>query len=290
VTINEPNVLATFAYAIGDFPPGKQEIGAALRAMTNMLRAHAAAYRVIHSIQPTARVGIAQHYAAMQPAKSWSPLDRLAVGLQNGLFNQLFPQALASGVIRYPAWFRRIPEAKGTQDFLGLNYYTRYNVAFNLLKPGELFGQRFFHPDWDVSDTNHIANVPEGLFQALKWSLQFKVPIIITENGVENTDDHLRSRYLAQHLHQVWRGVNFNWPIKGYFHWTLVDNFEWERGWSQRFGLWELDVQTQARRKRPSADLYAEICRENGIASEAVERYAPEVLAKLFPDEAQHEE
>jgi beta-glucosidase len=285
VTINEPNVLATFAYAIGDFPPGKQEIGTALRAMTNMLRAHAAAYRAIHSIQPTARVGIAQQYAGMQPAKSWSPLDRLAVGLQNGLFNQLIPQALASGVMRFPAWFRRVPEAKGTQDFLGLNYYTRYNVAFNLRKSGELFGERFFPPGSDVSDTNHSANVPEGMFQALKWCLQFKVPIIITENGVENADDHLRPRYLVQHLHQVWRGVNFNWPVKGYFHWTLVDNFEWERGWSQRFGLWELDVQTQARRKRPSVDLYAEICRENGIASETVERYAPEVQAKLFPNE-----
>ena len=285
ITINEPNVLATFAYAVGAFPPGKKELGAALRAMTNMLRAHAAAYRAIHSIQPTARVGIAQHYAAMQPARRWSPLDRLAVGLQNGLFNQLFPQALTTGVMRFPAWFRRIPEAKGTHDFLGLNYYTRYNVAFNLRSAGELFGQRFFPPGSDVSDTNHIANVPEGMFQALKWCLQFKLPIIITENGVENADDHLRARYLVQHLHQVWRGVNFNWPVKGYFHWSLVDNFEWERGWSQRFGLWELDVENQARRKRPSVDLYAEICRENGIASETVARYTPEVLGKLFPDE-----
>jgi beta-glucosidase len=101
---------------------------------------------------------------------------------------------------------------------------------------------------------------------------------------VDDPDDRLRPRYLAEHVHQMWRAVNFNYPVQGYFHWSLLDNFEWERGWTQRFGLWELDPETQARRKRPSADLYAEICRENGLSSEMVARYAPEVFAKLFPN------
>ncbi|MEJ2060919.1 MAG: family 1 glycosylhydrolase [Gammaproteobacteria bacterium] len=78
--------------------------------------------------------------------------------------------------------------------------------------------------------------------------------------------------------------MNFNFPVKGYFHWTLVDNFEWDRGWTQRFGLWELDVESQARCKRPSADLYAEICRENGVSSEMVEHYAPDIIGEMFPD------
>ncbi len=135
-----------------------------------------------------------------------------------------------------------------------------------------------------MSATNFIANQPLGMFEAVKWGLQFKTPMIITENGIEDPDDRLRPRYLVEHLHQVWRAVNFNYPVKGYFHWTLVDNFEWERGWTQRFGLWELDPETQARRKRPSADLYAEICRENGISSDVVARYTPEVFSKLFPN------
>jgi len=63
-----------------------------------------------------------------------------------------------------------------------------------------------------------------------------------------------------------------------------VDNFEWERGWTQRFGLWGLDVNTQARIRRPSVDLYAAICRENGISSEMVTRYAPQALPLLFPE------
>jgi beta-glucosidase len=76
---------------------------------------------------------------------------------------------------------------------------------------------------------------------------------------VEDPDDRLRPRYIAQHIHQMWYAVNFNWPVKGYFHWTLVDNFEWERGWTQRFGLWALDVETQAR-TAALRGLYAEIC------------------------------
>jgi len=135
-----------------------------------------------------------------------------------------------------------------------------------------------------MSSTGFIANEPRGLFEAVKWGLQFGLPIMITENGVEDAGDSLRRRYLIQHLHQLWKAVNFNFPVKGYYHWTLVDNFEWERGWTQRFGLWELDVDTQARRKRPSADLYAEICQTNGISSEMVARFAPELFPDMFPN------
>jgi beta-glucosidase len=283
VPINEPNVYAVSGYILGDFPGGKQDFRAALRVLENMLRSHAAAYRAIHTLQPAARVGVAINYRGFQPAKSWFPPDSLAAWLQSRTFNDLFPRALRDGVMGLPIWRKRIPEAKGTQDFIGINYYTKDRVAFNLLKYQELFGRRFYLPSADLSDTGFIANEPTGMFEALKWGLQFNVPIFITENGVEDSDDHLRPRYLAQHLHQVWRGVNFNWPVLGYFQWTLVDNFEWERGWTQRFGLWELDLETNARRKRRSADLYAEICRENGLSSEMVAKYAPEIFDTMFP-------
>ncbi len=100
---------------------------------------------------------------------------------------------------------------------------------------------------------------------------------------MEDAEDILRPQYLIEHLFQVWRAVNFTWPVRGYFHWSLVDNFEWERAWTQRFGLWELDVETQKRTRRSSASLYAEICRENGITSAMVEKYAPKIYPKLFP-------
>lgn len=283
VTINEPNVYAVSGYIMGTFPGGKQDLGTAMKVLENMLRSHAAAYRAIHALQPTSKVGVAINYRGFQPAKSWFPPDSLAAWLQSRTYNDLFPRALRDGVMGLSAWRKRIPEAKGTQDFLGINYYTKDQVSFNLLNYQELFGRRFYPSNADLSDTGFIANEPVGMFEALKWARQFNVPIFVTENGVEDADDHLRPRYLAQHIHQVWRGVNFNWPVRGYFQWTLVDNFEWERGWTQRFGLWELDPETQSRRKRRSAELYAEICRENGVSSEMVEKYAPEIYEVMFP-------
>ena len=124
---------------------------------------------------------------------------------------------------------------------------------------------------------------PPASFNSIRWARRFKLPILITENGVEDPDDSLRPRYLVEHLHQVWRAITFGWQVKGYFHWSLVDNFEWERAWTQRFGLWGLDPATQARIRRPSVDIYAEICRSNGISSEMVRKYIPELTEKLFP-------
>lgn len=283
-TINEPNVYAVEAFVMGHFPPGKTDIGAFIKVSHNQVRAHAAAYKAIHRLQPTARVGIAQHIRWFEPNWGWNPFDGLATGLQMQIFNYAFPQALKDGKLRLVLSNKTFPEAKGTQDYLGINYYTREFVSFDLLRAGELFGRRYYAQGVELSHTGFLANEPSGFFKTLEWANSFGLPIIVTENGVEDPDDTLRPRYLTQHLHQMWKAVNFNFPIKGYFHWSLVDNFEWERGWTQRFGLWELDVETQARRKRPSADLYAAICNENGISYETVAKYAPQVIGSLFPD------
>jgi beta-glucosidase len=284
VTINEPNIYASLGYFLGLFPPGKSDLGAALEVAVNLLKGHAAAYHAIHQLQPQARVGLAVNYRSFVPARSWGPLSGMMAHLRARIFNDAFPKTCQTGVLRVPTRKVSLPEVKGTQDFLGLNYYTRDVVSFNPFNPGGLFADTRFDPQAEQSPSRFMANEPQGLFEALKWCRQFELPVIITENGVEDAEDVLRPRYLVQHLHQVWRAVNFNFPVKGYFHWTLVDNFEWERGWTQRFGLWELDVETQARRKRKSADLYAEICRENGITSEIVARYTPELFEEMFPN------
>jgi beta-glucosidase len=88
---------------------------------------------------------------------------------------------------------------------------------------------------------------------------------------------------LITHLRQLWRAVNFNWKVRGYFHWSLVDNFEWERGWTHRFGLYALDTETLVRTPRRSAQLYAEICKSNSLSSDIVACYAPELLETMFP-------
>jgi beta-glucosidase len=282
-TINEPNVYALEGYVDRKFPPGKSNFIRALRVEANLLRGHAAAYHAIHAIQPEARVGFAHHHRPMRPRYSWFPLDVLERNLHFNTINMAFPSGIHTGVMRTPLGATRIPEAKGTQDFFGLNYYSMDTVAFDLRQPGELFGRRYYPKGSDIAEGGMNVNLPEGLFQSIQWALQFKVPILITENGIEDAKDTLRPRYMAGHIHQTWRAVNFNWPVRGYFWWTLVDNFEWERGWTQRFGLWELDVETRTCCKRPSADLYAAICKENGLSSAMVQQYCPEIFDKLFP-------
>lgn len=283
VPINEPNVYVYGGYLGGGFPPGKNNMASAFGVMTNLLRGHARAYTAIKQIQREARVGTAINVRYMRAAHGWMPLEPVIAASLHKAYNASFMDALVDGRLRFALKSTRVPEAVGTFDFTGVNYYTGDLVSFNPLKPGELFSSRAYPPEAPLSGTGFIAHWPAGLYHSLEWASGYKRPVLITENGVEDSDDALRPRYITEHLHQVWRAINFNWPVKGYFHWSLVDNFEWERGWSQRFGLWGLDTSTQARIRRPSVDLYAAICQANAIPFEAVERYAPDALKVLYP-------
>jgi len=283
ITINEPNIYTYGGYLNGGFPPGKNDLKAAFKVFYHMLKGHSLAYKIIHDLQPEAQVGIAPNYRSFTPARPWLPLDTAVANLLSASYNDAFPNATRTGKLKFAFQSADIPEAVGTLDFFGINYYTRDLVKF-ALKPNQLFNERYFPPEAVQSETGFIANVPDGFRDGLRWAAKYRMPIYVTENGIEDAKDSLRPRYLVEHLHQVWQLANQNVPIKGYFHWSLVDNFEWERGWTQRFGLWGLDVDTQKRIRRPSVDLYEAICKQNAIHSEVVQRYAPQSFNRLFPE------
>lgn len=284
-TFNEPNVYALKGYVRCSFPPGTTNLKKSLLVQANMAHAHAAVYHLIHEIQPAAQVGYALHFRPQEALHPKSPLDQFLSRVRSQAINMAFPSAISTGIMRSPFGKVSLPETVHTQDFLGLNYYTRDAVSVDLRFARELFSRTSFPPGSDLSDSGINANIPEAFFQSMKFFTKTypNLPIYVTENGIDDAVDRIRPRYLAQHIHAMWRAVNFNWPVKGYFHWALVDNFEWEHGWEHRYGLWQLDPETQERRKRPSADLYAAICRENGLSSALVEQYCPEVMESLFP-------
>jgi len=284
VTINEPEVYVTGGYIEGNFPPGKSDLGAAFMVMRNLLRAHTSAYSIIHELQPAAQVGYAKNYRAFEPARAWFPPDIWITRFTSQSFNDAFSDALETGIFRFALKSEKIPGAIGTQDFVGINYYTLDKVVFKPFAFRDIFHRRYFPQECELSETKFIANVPRGMQAALQWAHKFRIPIYITENGVEDSTDAMRPAYLLQHLHEVWRAANFNWNVKGYYHWSQVDNFEWERGWTQRFGLWGLDVASQRRIRRGSVDLYASICKQNAISSDVVRKHAPHVFANLFPE------
>ena len=278
VTINEPTVYTYSGYMTGEFPPGKNNVKTAFHVMRNMVRGHAKAYHIIHRIQPTAMVGFSKNFRAMHPARIWFPPDRWINNFSFSSFNNSFADALANGIFKFAFWKSNIPNAINTQDYVGVNYYTRDLVKFKLFDVKNVFQERFYDPNSPLSETGFIANEPEGFYDALQWARKYKLPIYITENGVEDSKDSLRPLYLVSHLFQVWKAIQDGMDIRGYFHWSQVDNFEWERAWTQRFGLWELNVESQERIRRPSVDLYKEICSTNAIPREMLKKYIPGVV------------
>jgi beta-glucosidase len=282
-TINEPMIRVVQGYVQGVHPPGKHNLQLGLTVARNLVKAHGAAYHAIHKLQPGARVGFAHHMRVFDPARSWLPLDRAIAGSQDWLLNEMWLRATVDGWLRPPLGRERISQLAGTLDWVGLNYYTRDLVAFDPRHRATAFGRNYHAADAEISDGGYGELYPEGLFRCLRRLVELKRPMYITETGLPDADDDQRPRFLLTHLREVWRALNFNWPVKGVYHWTLVDNFEWHEGWSLRFGLIALDPQTQERRVRPSGELYAEIAKTNSLSSDMASRYAPEVKSTLFP-------
>ena len=278
ITINEPMVYVVMRYLEGVFPPPVQKgWGAAARALRNLLQSHAAAYQTIKEAQPEAQVSVAKNMTVFDPHPDGNRLDGWWTNQISWLFNDWWMEALSDGRLRRPLGRGRIEGLAGSYDFVGVNYYTRF--FSRLFRTYE----RAWEPGAVISDGDYGEVYPSGLFRVIKHVRRYEKPIYITENGVPDRADRLRPSFLLTHLREVWRAVNFNWPVMGYYHWSLVDNFEWDRGWTQRFGLIALDPETQEREWRQSAHLYSEICHSRSISSEMAARYAPELLPTLFP-------
>jgi beta-glucosidase len=297
VTINEPNVYAVlgwsqeadqmieFAAPSSDFPPGKNDPQLVFKIVDHLMLAHAAAYHAIHRVQSQARVGLAHHMRLFDPARSGSPLDRFCVWNRDRLFNQIPLNAMIDGHLDRPIGLtRRIGQLKNTVDFIGLNYYSRDLIQFDRHGwIGMAFGRDMRNPNAEMSDMNYGELYPRGLFRLLKRLSHYERPIYITENGLPDLNDDRRPSYLIQILREVWKAINENVPVMGYYHWTLTDNFEWAEGWNLRFGLVKLNPDTQERTLRRSGELYGEMARINAIDDELVYRYAPELFETLFP-------
>jgi beta-glucosidase len=266
ITINEPVAYLLSAYVLGRFPPGRSGIRAFSRALHNSVRSHAAAYHAIHEAQPSAEVGIAAYLRPAEPAHPRSLIERLLAARLDRIVNWAYLDALSLGTLRGPLGARRhIPEAAGTLDFLGVNYYTRTRVVFAPWRPGRLFVRDQPPPGATITDGGYSEVYPDGLLNVLRRARGYGLPIYVTENGLPDADDDLRPGFIAEHLRRVAAAIEEGCPVRGYYHWALVDNFEWADGWSLRFGLYALDPETQVRTPRPSASLYAEICRENAL-------------------------
>jgi beta-glucosidase len=267
-TINEPAVYVVEGYFQGANPPGKKDPKLAAIVLRNILEAHVQAYWKIKSLPGGDRmkVGLVKNMTQEDPYRKWHPGDWVLANLLDGVFNGTTLNFLKTGKYRFilPTMAKMIdenPKARGALDFIGLNYYSHYNYkfSFNLdkafqakLLPGEI------KTDMDY------ASYPEGFYRAIKTVSQFGVPIYITENGVADARDDRRAMFISQYLYAVSKAIADGSDIRGFYYWTLIDNFEWSLGYDMKFGLYSVDMNTQVRTMKEGARRYREIISQSG--------------------------
>ena len=256
ITINEPTVFSTMGYTLGMFPPGHRSLRATLRVMRNLLLAHADVYQALKKIRPEVRIGIAKNVTLFDPKNRWSPIDWPLARLLEWFWNG----AWRSGVENGRMFFGDVSAAKGTLDFVGLNYYTHVLVgpaSVSLLK------MKFPKRAHEVATEFGYPMYAEGLRRALDWLAPLGLPIEITENGVADANDTLRTEHLKRHLWVLSQAIQDGHDVRSYHHWSLMDNFEWAEGYSMRFGLHHVDFETQERTLRPSGAVYKHIIEQH---------------------------
>jgi beta-glucosidase len=262
ITQNEPWVIAWLGYGIGQDAPGRTSVEDAIAAGHHVLLSHGLALEVIRRHAPTAQVGITIDLIPMHP-QSGSPADAEAARVEDVMRNRWFLDPVLLG--EYPDdGLRRfggmLPPSAGEDlktisapiDFLGVNYYRRHVVAASAdgspvvvdLPGGELTGM-----GWEI--------YPQGLRELLvQLHSEYPVPpLYVTENGAAFEDvrtngrvsDARRTAYIERHIDAIADAIDDGVPVSGYFVWSLLDNFEWSRGYSQRFGIVYVDFETLER-------------------------------------------
>lgn len=282
ITINEPNVLESVGY-LGDgaWPPEKGGLSGLLTIIhsvtPNFIAAHDLAANELTKQTGTGKVGIANAVSWFKPEHEGSKLDKLPSSMVDAFYNYKYLKATIEH-----------------SDFAGINYYTGYWMKF---RPGlgghnhkdfpmamdEVpFGKIVRHEDEILNDLG-LPIVPEFFLESLQYIYsRFKKPVIITENGIADKEDKYRSFYILTHLVALHEAVKCGVDLRGYYHWSTVDNLEWAFGFTPRFGLIARDPKSGERAIRQSAKLYGEIAKSNEVdVDRLAEKYlTPEQKAR----------
>jgi len=287
MTHNEPWVVAFVGHLYGAHAPGLTDLRTALAAAHTILLSHGKAVPVIRANgAPGTSVGIVHNLEWIEPA-SRREEDRAAAARHDGAFNRWFLDPVFRG--SYPAdmlaWYgKNAPEVqqgdlatiKAPIDFLGVNYYTRRTIAhdptgdfLHVRRVSLPFVPHADYEEWEVS--------PEGLYRLLvRVSEDYgRPPLYVTENGTPLPDvigpdgachDPVRIDYLGRHAAAIWQANQDGADVRGYFVWSIMDNFEWNLGFTKRFGLVHVDCSTQRRTVKDSGRWFSAVARENRLS------------------------
>lgn len=261
-TLNEPNVLLLGGYLAAMMPPGLADGRQAFAAMANLARAHAFARAALQAGHPTRPIGIAQNMLVFAPRRRWHPLDQALTRLADANYNHAFLEALTTGVLQlqmpgFTAGKARIDGGADSMDFVGLNYYSRAHLRFVTKAPFvdfaflDVHGRGLTDIGWEW--------YPEGFGQLLRQLKRYRKPVWVTENGLDDRTGARRSRYLYEHWKELLEARAEGVDVRGYLHWSLLDNFEWLEAWEPRFGLYRVDRATMAREWTPACEYFRQV-------------------------------
>lgn len=241
ITLNEPRLPLNKGYLIGNFPPGKINPFAYFKARQNMVEAHKKCYALAKKIKNDLPVGITQF------CNDFDFFGRSRVA-----------GALTEKVEDFYNW-HFFTEIGDSQDFIGINYYFGMKISFSFpFVEMQKEGGKVTDMGWGIFS--------EGIYEVVMdaWKC-YRKPIYIFENGIADKKDKYRKDFICDYLKWLHRAISEGADVRGYFYWSLLDNFEWNYGFEKRFGLVEVDFKTQERKIRPSAWEYAKICKNNGL-------------------------
>ena len=278
-TINEAPIIAKYGYLHEHvhFPPGHNDVNLFLPVFRNLAIAHGLGYQQVKrwdnesaTGKDPATVGVVSVLEQYDPADPENSEDRNAAEFNRYLWNEWNLNAVIKG--DYDMNLdgcidpdERMPhQAKGC-DFIGADYYLRERVRHKVKGSDPRFNHEFAPSQGETSDTGWEI-YPEGLGNVLRWADEaYGLPIYVTENGVADAQDKLRVKYLLAHLDQVHEAIKDGVDVRGYFYWSLLDNYSWFSGYRSRFGLFSVDMTTKERRPTSGVNIYRRIATENKL-------------------------
>jgi beta-galactosidase len=286
-TFNEPSVIPETSYMIleSGFPPGLNNFRVSRKVALNLVVAHARSYDAIKkfgTVKADKKSGCAANVGLIHnviPVKPFSPKmesDVKAAEFMNIMHNKFFIQAVSDGWLdKNLNGVRKKGEIKNylaqRLDWIGVNYYSRLVVKGKTSMLAKLFAGipavpelipnygLGCQPNSKSADGLPASDIgweiyPEGMLEALKTMKTYGKPIFITENGIADKEDALRPSFTIEHLKVLEKAISEEKiDVRGYFHWALTDNYEWAKGFSQKFGLYAVDFETKSRKSRKSA-------------------------------------
>jgi beta-glucosidase/6-phospho-beta-glucosidase/beta-galactosidase len=290
-TLNEPLVQASQAYVsipgvTGVKAPAVLSYAAAVEALKRMVLANAAAYDAVHDWDPRTPVGFVHNFLDWRPNDPARPEDATAAQHADRLYNRLFPNAVVRGELDLNANGVVDPgeergSLRGKADFIGVNHYSPGRAQalgapvsqrlplFDFLPRTTFRGHAAPNGDpcptvcsdmgWEID--------PAGMRNVLNEAGSWGLPVYVTENGIDDAEDDQRPDYLYRYIEAVRQAIADGVDVRGYFHWSLVDNYEWAEGFEPRFGLYSFDPKTLRRTARPSARLFAQIAEANALSN-----------------------